>query len=344
MSAEHAQLRHALTGHLANTRSPWLALKEAGVVGLRAPEGLGGLGLPVAEAEPVLDVLGDLCLGAPFLETSIIAAGLLACAKTPASQALLARIAEHGVVVAVAGLESMGAERLTAAADGVGWCLEGVARIVIDAGEATALLVLATMPDGQRDGFLVDAGAHGLTLRQVPTIDGRMAADVAFVGVRLLPEARLGLWADAIDAVLDEAVAAVCIEASALMRRLVADTTAYVKGREQFGQPLGAFQVVQHRLVDMNIQARRATAIARRALAALDTHPVVRGRAVSAAKLTICRAGRFVGQNAVQLHGGMGMTEEMPVGRYFKRLTVIEAQLGGADHHLRRFAALAGGV
>jgi alkylation response protein AidB-like acyl-CoA dehydrogenase len=340
MTSDHAQLRHALMGRLAQARTPWIALHEAGVLGLRAPEALGGLGLPFAEAEPVLDVLGELCLGVPFLETSIMAAGLLARAAPPAGQALLARIAQDGMVVAVAGLEPTGV--LTAVAEGEDWRLEGVARIVVDAAQAVALVVLATTPDGRLDGFVVQADTEGLALRPVPTIDGRMAADIAFVGVRVSPAARLGLSTDAIDAVLDEAVAALCVEASGLMRRLVSDTTAYVKGREQFGQPLGAFQVVQHRLVDMNIQARRASAIARRALEAIDADPAARGRAVSAAKVTVCRAGRFVGQNAVQLHGGMGMTEEMPIGRYFKRLTVLEAQLGGADHHLRRFAALAG--
>lgn len=340
MTSDHAQLRHALAGRLAQARAPWTALHEAGVLGLRAPEALGGLGLRFAEAEPVLDVLGELCLGVPFLETSIVAAGLLARAATSSSDALLARIAQDGAVVAVAGLEPTGV--LTAVADGEGWHLQGVARIVVDAAQAMALVVLAATPDGRRDGFLVQADAEGLAQRPVPTIDGRMAADITFLDLRVSQDARLGLSVDVIDAVLDEAVAAVCIEAAGLMRRLVSDTTAYVKGREQFGRPLGTFQVVQHRLVDMNIQARRASAIARRALEAIDADPVVRVRAVSAAKVTVCRAGRFVGQNAVQLHGGMGMTEEMPVGRYFKRLTVIETQLGGADYHLRRFATSAG--
>ncbi len=125
------------------------------------------------------------------------------------------------------------------------------------------------------------------------------------------------------------------------MRRLVNDTVAYTKEREQFGQPLARFQVIQHRLVDMHMQAKRCGAIARRAMTALDADWRERGRLASAAKATAIEAGRFVGQQAVQLHGGMGMSEGLPIGRYFKRLTAIETELGSADDHRRRYARLA---
>lgn len=326
MSFDHVQLKDALLGRLSTVEPghAWRELHAAGVTGLRVPEAQGGLGLTFADAEPVLEALGELCLGAPFLETGIIAAGLLARAAAP--DALLAEVAQFGAVVAVAGLES--ADGISAVPEGQGWRLRGEAKVVVDALAARALLVVA-----DAGVFLVDPKAVGLSMRAVATIDGRMAADITFAGV----EASAPITAD-LELVRDEAVAALCIEAAGLMRRLVRDTVEYAKQRRQFGQALGQFQVVQHRLVDMNIQARRASAIARRAVAAIDGHPVARARLVSAAKVTICRAGRFVGQNAVQLHGGMGMTEELPVGRCFKRLTVIEGQLGGADHHLQRFS------
>lgn len=326
MSFEHGQLKDALLGRLSSVvpAQAWRALHAAGVTGLRIPEAQGGLGLTFADAEPVLEALGELCLPTPFLETGIIAAGLLA--RAPRRDPLLTEMAQAGAIVAVAGLE--GADAISAVPDGDSWRLRGEAKIVVDALAATTLLVAA-----EPGVFLVDPAAAGLSLRPVATIDGRMAADIAFAGV----EASAPIAAD-LELARDEAVAALCVEAAGLMRRLVRDTVEYAKQRRQFDQPLARFQVVQHRLVDMNIQARRATAIARRAVAAIDADPTARARAVSAAKVTICGAGRFVGQNAVQLHGGMGMTEELPVGRCFKRLTVIEGQLGGADHHLRRYA------
>lgn len=328
MSFDHVQLKDALLGRLSSVgqSEAWRELHAAGVTGLRIPETQGGLGLAFADAEPALEALGELCLPTPFLETGIIAAGLMARTPTAQGDALLGNMVRDGVVVAIAGLET--SDRITATPDGDVWRLRGEAKVVVDALSARTLLVVA-----DAGVFLVDPRAAGLSIRPVATIDGRMAADVTFAGT----EAASPITAD-LDLVRDEAVAAICVEAAGLMRRLVRDTVDYARQRRQFDQPLGGFQVVRHRLVDMNIQARRAKAIARRAVLVIEGDPIVRSRLVSAAKVTICRAGRFVGQNAVQLHGGMGMTEELPVGRCFKRLTVIEGQLGGADHHLTRFS------
>ena len=336
MSFDHAQLKDALLGRLTATGAgeAWTALHDAGVTGLRVPEARGGLGLAFADAEPVLEALGELGLPAPVLETGIIAAGLLARYPTMGGDALLDHIAAGGVV-AVAGLERADGARVVATPHGDGWRLGGQAKVVVEALATGPLLVIADLPSGAPGAFLVEAEATGLSKRAVATIDGRMAADLTFAEVEAFA---LPVSVEGLDLALDEAVTAICVEAAGLMRRLVRDTVDYAKQRQQFGQALGQFQVVQHRLVDMNIQARRASAIARRAVMAIDGDPLVRARLVSAAKVTICRAGRFVGQNAVQLHGGMGMTEELPVGRCFKRLTVIEAQFGGADQHLQRFS------
>lgn len=330
MTFDHVQLKDALLGRLSSVGATeaWRELHAAGITGLRVPEARGGLGLAFSDAEPVLEALGELCLPTPFLETGITATGLLARSPTPEGDALLEDLARTGAVVAVAGLEA--SDRIAATPDGNGWRLRGEAKVVVEALVARTLLAVT-----DAGVFLVDPRAVGLSMRPVATIDGRMAADVTFAGVEAgSPVAQV----TDLNLALDEGVAALCVEAAGLMRRLVRDTVDYAKQRRQFDQPLGQFQVVQHRLVDMNIQARRAGAIAKRAVAAIDGDPVSRARMVSAAKVTICRAGRFVGQNAVQLHGGMGMTEELPIGRCFKRLTVIEAQLGGADHHLTRFS------
>lgn len=339
-SDEQAQLRDALLRRLSGCTSSdaWSRLGEAGVLGICVPERDGGLGLGVVDAATVMEVLGELCLPTPYLETVIIAARVLAGAERPKRE-LLRAIAEQQAIVAVAGLEPSGIDDMTARRTAEGWRLDGTAKLVLDGAQAQAMLVVARDERGERSVFLIESLARSTSLRAFPTIDGRSAADVTFVDTPLPADALVGS-AGVLDEVLDAAVAALAVEAAALMWRLVRDTVDYARQRVQFDQPIAQFQVVQHRLVDMHIEARRAGAAARRAIASIDGSPEALARAASAAKVTICRAGRFVGQNAVQLHGGMGMTEELPVGRYFKRLTVIEAQLGSADHHLRRFMRL----
>lgn len=341
MSSEQEPLRDALLRRLSDCSADdaWRRLGDAGVLGICVPEEFGGLGLGMADAATVMDVIGELCLPAPYLETAIIAAGVLARAASPERE-LLHAIAQQGSIVAVAGLEPGGIGEVTVRRTADGWRLDGTAKLVLDAAQAKAILVVARDESGERSVFLVENADGQSSVRAFPTIDGRAAADVTFVDVALPADALVGPSGTVLDGVLDTAVAALAVEAAALMRRLVCDTVDYAKQRVQFDQPIAQFQAVQHRLVDMHIQARRAGAAARRAIAAADGPAEALARAASAAKVTICRAGRFVGQNAVQLHGGMGMTEELPVGRYFKRLTVIEAQLGSADHHLRRFMRL----
>jgi alkylation response protein AidB-like acyl-CoA dehydrogenase len=138
----------------------------------------------------------------------------------------------------------------------------------------------------------------------------------------------------------DEGAAAVAAEAVGCMRKVLADTVEYCKQRHQFGQAIGSFQVLQHRMVDMYMEVEQAVAATYLAVLNLDSEPAVRARAVSAAKATVGRAARFVGQNAVQLHGGMGMTEELAIGHYFKRLTALQYEFGSTDHHVQRYAQL----
>ena len=181
----------------------------------------------------------------------------------------------------------------------------------------------------------------GMTVHCFRTIDDRRAADLVLDEVRLPSDALLGEaeWPSLARA-RDEGAAAVCSEAVGCMRKVLADTVEYAKQRHQFGQPIGSFQVLQHRMVDMYIELEQAVAAVYLAVLNLDAEPAVRARAVSAAKVTVGRAARFVGQNAVQLHGGMGMTEELAIGHYFKRLTAMQYEFGTTDHHLSRYAAL----
>ena len=173
------------------------------------------------------------------------------------------------------------------------------------------------------------------------TIDDRRAADLVFDGLRLPAAALIAedAWATLARA-RDEGAAAVCAEAVGAMRTVLADTVEYCKQRQQFGAPIGSFQVLQHRMVDMYMEVEQSVAAAYLATLNLDAEPHVRARAVSAAKATVGRAARFVGQNAVQLHGGMGMTEELAIGHYFKRLTALQFEFGSTDHHRTRYAAI----
>jgi alkylation response protein AidB-like acyl-CoA dehydrogenase len=336
------ELGDMLRRRLAGTapEAAWAELTEAGVPGLLIPEALGGLGLSVADAAPVLDALGELGLSTPFLETAILAPLLL---QGHAGDVL--RDIAGGATVAIAGLERSlrggvsATPTPTSASTTTGWRLDGEAKLVPDGGSAPHILVAARTEGGGTALLLVANGQPGLSARTYPTIDDRQAADLLFVGAEatlLLADAR-----EAMEAAEDTAITCIAIEAAALMRQLVARTHAHLRDRQQFGQPIGKFQVLQHRLVDMQIESRRAAAIATRALEALPGHWRDRGRLASAAKVTIAEAARFVGQNAVQLHGAMGMTRELDIGRYFRRLTVIEGQLGTAAQHRARFARLA---
>lgn len=334
---ESDALRATLDRHLATAADPWAALQAAGVTGLIVPEEHGGLGLPVGAAAPVFDALGAHGVATPFLETSVIAPYLLRAARSEAGDDALRAIAAGGIV-AVAGLDPSLRRSVRATAAGDRWRLDGQALLVLDGATADHLLVAAQVDDGKTVVLLV-SGNEGPAAAPYPTIDGRTAADLRFEGV-----AATVLIADAeaaLEDARDIALAGLAAEAGGLMKRLVTDTVAYTKDREQFGQPIARFQVIQHRLVDMHIQARRAGAIAARAMEAIDGDRVVRARLASAAKVTVADAGRFVGQNAVQLHGGMGMTRELHVSRCFKRLTVIEHELGSADQHRTRYARLA---
>ena len=337
MNDDQKMLRDALIGRLATKDgdAAWAELGQADVLWLCVPTALGGLGLCVADATPVMEALGEYCLPTPFLENSIIAVRLLTAARSAEGDRLLCSLTASGGHIAVAGLDSGLWGDLRAESLGGNWTISGTARLVLDTDKASALLVIA--PNAGLPALFLLPGDAGSERHHYATIDGRKASDIRFD-----QEPATLLIADAseiVEAVTDEAIACLAVEAAALMARLVRDTVDYAKQRQQFGQPIAKFQVVQHRLVDMNIQARRAAAIASRAMAALAETGSERARVVSAAKVTVAQAGRSIGQQAVQLHGGMGMTMELTIGRYFKRLTVIEGEFGNADRHLQRYAA-----
>ncbi len=237
---------------------------------------------------------------------------------------------------------------LTAKRSGAGYVLDGTKIAVIGAPQAHQLIVSARTSGARMDAggislFLVDRRTKGVSSRDFQTVDGMRASEITFEKVAVGPEAVLGTADEAlplIERAADEAIAALCAEANGAMKALIDQTADYVKTRQQFGQPIGKFQVIQHRLVDMYVAYEQSVSITYMATLKLGEEPRERSRAVSAAKAHIGKAGKFIGQSAVQLYGGMGMTDELAVGHYFKRLTMIDTMFGNADHHLRRFAQL----
>lgn len=328
----------------------WRAFaEELGILGATLPESAGGSGGRGTEAMVISEELGRALVIEPFIDTVIVAGGLLARAGGKAATAVLAQVAAGSAIVALAATDADSGDRwdglsTTAVRDGDDWLISGSKIVVIAAPLATHLLITARVADHDAlflTEFDATAPPGGLTAHAYRTIDDRRAADLVFDDVRLPAEALL--QADAAPSLArarDEGAAAVCSEAVGAMRRVLADTVEYTKHRQQFGQPIGSFQVLAHRMVDMYMELQQAVSAVYLAVLNLDEEPDVRARAVSAAKATVGRAARFIGQNAVQLHGGMGMTEELAIGHYFKRLTALQYEFGSTDFHRARYATL----
>lgn len=319
---------------------------ELGILGATLPESVGGMGGGAVELMVIAEELGRALVIEPFVGTVVAAGGLLQRAGGAVAEAALERIAAGTAVVALADTDA--GEPARAARDGDAWVLNGAKVVVPDAPLATHLLITAATEGAapQRIAlFLTEfdpaAPPAGVTVHGYRTIDDRRAADLALRDLRLPAAALLTEDAAAsLEQARDEGAAAVCAEAVGAMRKVLADTVEYCKQRQQFGQPIGGFQVLQHRMVDMYLELEQAVSAAYLAVLNLDAEPATRARAVSAAKATVGRSARFIGQNAVQLHGGMGMTEELAIGHYFKRLTALQYEFGSTDQHRTRYAAL----
>lgn len=335
----------------------WRGLAELDVLGLTLPEETGGSGGGPIESMIIAEELGRALVVEPYVDTVVVGGGLLRRSGGDTAQAVLRQIAEGSARIAFAALEPGSGEvrhdvSVTARRDGDSWVLDGSKIVVTGAPIATHLIISARTAGERRDQdgislFLVefDAAAPpaGVEVHRYRTIDDRVAADLTFTDFRLPATALLGAEGQAwpiIDATVDDAIAAVASEAVGLMRKVLDDTVEYTKQRQQFGVPISSFQALQHRMVDMLIELEQSIAAAYLAAYALQAEPAERARAISAAKVTIGRATRLIGQESVQLHGAMGMTEELAIGHYFKRLTAIEYEFGNSSDHLARYIAL----
>ncbi len=331
----------------------WEALAELGLLGLPFEETLGGFGGGAVETMIVMESFGRGLVLEPFFATIILGGGLLRRAGSAELRgALVPRIVAGKLKLAFAHVERHSRYDLhdvmtTARKDGSAWVLDGAKSVVLHGDAADMILVTARTAGAQRDRdgvglFLVDARAPGVTRRGYPTQDGLRAAEVTLTGVRA--DQCLGTSAlPIIEHVVDEAIAALCAEAVGAMQVMNEMTLEYLKTRKQFGRTIGSFQVLQHRAVDMLTELEQARGMAMYAtVMSTEADPVERRRAISAAKVQIGKSGRHIGQEAVQLHGGIGMTAEYAVGHYFKRMTVIDQLYGDADTHLRQLARLGG--
>jgi len=334
----------------------WKQFAELGWLALPIAEAHGGLGGGAVEVGLLMEAFGRGLVSEPYLSTVVIGASLISeCGTDAQKQALLPDIADGSLVLAFAHSErqarfDLADVRTTAKKTPNGWHLDGNKTAVLDGNAASQIIVSARVDDGSgKFGklclFLVPQGTRGLASRDYPRLGGGRACNLELSGVQLPADALLGDGGDAlpaIEAVIDRAMAALGAEAVGIMQTLLDQTLEYTKIRKQFGRPLSANQVIRHRLADMAMQCDEARSMALRAALMADAEPIARSRAASGAKAKIGKCARFVAEQSVQLHGAMGVTEELDVGSYFKRLLAFDTLFGGSAHHYRRHAALGG--
>lgn len=332
----------------------WTALaQELGMLGAAFDEAHGGLGGGHIENMIVMEELGKVMAVEPYLQTVVIGGGALKAVPGALADAVIPEIIGGNVIIGFAYAEPQGRYNLAnlrthARKEGAGYLLNGHKSVVYAAPWATHLLVTARTGGGQSERagislFLIEADLPGIVRRDYPTVDGFRASEIYFENVSIPADAMLGGEGGAlpiIEDITDQATVAVCAEACGVTERLHAGTLEYAKQRKQFGQEIARFQVLQHRMVDMFMEVEQARSMAIMAALHLGKPASERMAAVSAAKAKISMGAKFVGQNAVQTHGGIGITQELAIGHYFKRASMIENQFGSADYHLDRYEAL----
>jgi pimeloyl-CoA dehydrogenase small subunit len=335
------------------SRAMWSQFAELGLLGLPFSEEQGGFGGGPVETMIVAESFGRALVVEPYFATVVLGGGLIRRAADPALQAeLLPRIASGDLQLAFAHLERQSRYELNnvttlARAEGGRFRLEGEKGVVLHGDTADKLLVTARTSGNTRDRdgiglFLVDVKSEGVSVRGYATQDGLRAAEISLAGAYGIALGEPGGALPAVERVVDEAIAYLTAEAVGVMEAMHSSTVDYMKQRKQFGRAIGEFQALQHRAVDMYVLLEQARSMALYAtMMAADDNAAERHKAVAAAKVQIGRSGKKIGQEAVQLHGGIGMTMEYMVGHYFKRMTMIDILFGDADTHL---AALADGT
>ena len=329
----------------------WRALSsELGLTCAPFAEELGGMGGGAIENQIMMEELGKVIAIEPWVQTVVAGGGALTAAGGPLAEALIPQIIAGDCVIAFAYAEPQGRYNLAdigtaAKPDGAGYVLNGHKGVVYGAPWATHLLVTARTGGGRRERagvelFLIEANSKGISRRDYPTVDGFRASEVYFENVAVPGAALLPGGIELIERVVDECTIAVCAEATGIGRVMLNQTVDYTGQRKQFGVPISKFQVLQHRMADMLVEAEQIASMALMGTLRLDQPAEARKVAVSMVKAKVSRSLKFIGQSAVQTHGGIGITMELAIGHYFKRATMIEGQFGSADYHLERYEAL----
>jgi alkylation response protein AidB-like acyl-CoA dehydrogenase len=325
----------------------WGQYAEMGWLALSIPESLGGLGCSFVETALVVEELGRAMTLEPFVGCAVLGARLIERGHGPGfesrRESLLGGVAAGSVIALLAHSEAgnrfeLDGVECRARAGSKGWLIDGVKMMVPGAPCATHFIVSARIEGQGTALFLVPREAA--TLESYSLIDGTRAADVVLAEVALGPDAMLAAPATAVDLLeeaMDRAALAQVAEALGCMEAVLALTSEYLKTRHQFGQPIGKFQALQHRMSEMFVEVQETRSILYRGIANLEGAPAARRQAVSAAKVMLGSAGRFVGGQGIQLHGGIGVTDEYQVGHYYKRLLALEKLYGDSDWHLDRF-------
>ena len=331
----------------------WRQYAELGLLGVAFPEAEGGFGGGPVETMLIMEAFGKALALEPYLATIVLAGGLIRRAGNDEQRAtLIPPIASGELRLAFAHAERQSGHDLfnvgaSARKDGAVFVLNGEKGLVLHGDTADKLVVSARSAGARRDLagiglFLVDAQAEGVSRRGYRTQDGMRAAEITLTNVRVDPQNVLGDPENAyllIERVADEAIAAAGAEAVGAMSEALDMTVDYLKTRKQFGVAIGAFQALQHRASDMVVALEQARSMMMLAtMMAADDNAAERRKAISAAKVQIGRSARFIGQQSIQLHGGIGMTMEYKLGHLFKRLTMIDLMFGDVDYHLERLS------
>jgi alkylation response protein AidB-like acyl-CoA dehydrogenase len=325
----------------------WSTYAELGWLALALPEEVGGLGCSFVETALVMQELGRVLALEPYATSAILGAHIIGASENNKQrEELLSRLGSGHLRLALAHSEpdaryELDAVRVTTAkATDDGYVLSGMKTLVFDAPSADQLIVSAALADRSFGLFIVPTDASGMAMNDYPLIDGTRAADIELSAVRLpksalLVEPQRAL--DVLEEAIDRTVLGQVAEALGAMEAVLDITNGYIKQRVQFGQPIGKFQALQHRMAEMFVEVQQTRSILYRGIALLEAAPAERKRAVSAAKVVACNAGKFVGAQGIQLHGGIGMTEEHSIGHYYKKLVAFDKRFGDIEFHVSRY-------
>ena len=334
--------------------SNWQKFAELGWLGISVSEDSGGFGGSAIESMLIMEAFGKGLVVEPFLETMIMAGSLIDDYGSDEQKSSILEPAISGEMhLALAYAEPQSRFNLSdvvteAKAEGENYILNGYKSVVMNGPSANKIIISARTSSSQLDEngitlFLVDSDSKGLSKTNYKTVDGRRASDLTIENVSVSKDNIIGnldSGFEILDSAIDKAILAISAEAVGAMEVLYKTTVEYTKTREQFGTPIGKFQVLQHRMVDMFMEYEQCKSLLYMATMKYEEGAPDAKKAISGLKYQVGKAGKFIGQQAVQLHGGMGVTDELNVGHYFKRLTTVGTIFGNTDYHLKKYTSL----